>query len=203
MKRILFVCSHFYSGSTGLCAALDANPRIQNYNFGSLNTYSTPFNLISLADQRHKLKNKAAIYMDELLENHQLQTKHAYKTCQFIYVIREPENVLSYLIGGQKIKAEFASRYYLFRLRRLCEMAKRTGGVLLTWDDLQASRGLNMIEDYLGLREPIQISNYFLKSYSRKFNTDLIGRDRLSAAEDAYQRYLFWLKNCTSLNYWV
>lgn len=203
MKRILFVCSHFYSGSTALCAALDNNPRIQNYSFGQLNTYSTPFNLISLTDQHHKLQNKAAIYMDELLENYQLQTKHAYKTCKFIYVVREPENVLSYLINSQKIKPEFASKYYLFRLRRLCEMAKRTGGVLLTWDDLKASRGLNMIESYLNLREPVNFTESYLNSYSKKFNTDLIGKARLSAAEDAYQRYLFWLKNYTSLNYWV
>lgn len=203
MKRILFVCSHYYSGSTGLCAALDANPRIQGYNFNSHNTYTTPLNLISLTDQPHKLKNKAAIYMDELLENHQLQTKQAYKTCKFIYVVREPEHVLAYLVGNQKIKPEFASRYYLFRLRRLCEMAKRTGGVLLTWNDLESSRGLNIIEDYLGLREPIAFSDYFSKPYAKKYNSDLIGSARLSIAEDAYQRYLYWLKNQTSLNYWV
>lgn len=201
MKRILFVCSHPYSGSSGLCDALNRHPRIQGYNIASRAPYTSVQSLIALTEQSHKLTNRAAIYMDELLSNHQLSTKIAYQTCKFIYVIREPENVLTQLVINNKIKPEFACRTYLFRLRRLCEMAKRTNGVLLTWDDLKSSKGLDLIEEYLDLRQKIQFDPLLLQPYSRKLNSDNIGIKRLEYAEEAYQKYLYWLKSQTKLTF--
>lgn len=201
MKRILFVCSHHYSGSGGLCDALNRHPRIQGYNFGSKTPYRSPENLIMLTNHKHKLNNRAAIYMDELLENQQFSTKSAYQACKFIYVLRDPEDVLSYLVNNNKIKPEFAIRSYLFRIRRLCEMSKRTGGVLLTWEDMRASKGIDLIENYLELKQNIPYNPLLLQPYSRKYNSGLIGLENLKVVEESYQKYLYWLKTQTKLVY--
>lgn len=159
--------------------------------------------LLALTDQPHKLPNRSAIYMDELLSNHQLCTKVAYKECAFVYVVREPGPVLNFMVGNDKLKPSFAIRKYLYRLRRLCEMAKRTpGAVLLTWDDLAVGRGLNLIEEYLGLRQPILYDPKLLAPFRRTFATALIDPVLVKSTEDAYQRYLYFLKS-QNLRYWT
>ena len=158
-------------------------------------------NLYDITQQRHKLNNRSSIYMDELLYNHQLSTKVAYKECKFLYILREPEPVLNFLVVREKRKLPFAARYYTYRLRRLYEMAKRTpGAVLLTWDDLIANRGISLLEEYLGLRSPIQFNPALLDPLN--LHMDLAGRNVLSETENTYQKYLYFLKN-QSLQYWT
>jgi len=203
MKKILFVCSHPYSGSSALWSALNQHPRIQGYNLAARQPYFSPLNLLTLTEQSHKLNNRSAIYMDELLRNHHLSTKVAYKECNFVYVVRESEPVLNFLVGNEKIKPSFAARQYAYRLRRLCEMAKRTpGAVLLTWDDLVAGRGLNLIEEYLNLRQPILFDPSLLAPYQHTFTTVLVSPTLRATTEDAYQRYLYFLKS-QNLRYWT
>jgi len=202
MKKVLFVCSHLHSGSSALCDALNHHPRIQGYNLAVRSPYVGPPNLLTLTEQHHKLDNRSAIYMDELLHNHHLSTKAAYKECKFIYIVREPAAVLNLLIGNEKMKPSFAVRHYTYRLRRLCEMAKRTpGAVLLTWDDLIENRGISLIEDYLNLRQPIVYDPASLAPFKRTYSTDLVGLQVRSKVEDTYQRYLYYLKS-QNLQHW-
>jgi hypothetical protein len=200
MKKILFVCSHLYSGSAALCDILNNHPRIQGFNFTLKNSYSNPLNLINLTDQPHKLNNRSAIYMDELIYNYQFSTKDAYKYCKFLYLIREPEAVLKFLIVNQKFKPQFAIRYYTYRLRRLCEMAKRTpGAVLLTWNDLDSNRGISLIEDYLGLKQSIIYDQSYLSPF--KINFPSISLPFLADVENTHEKYLYYLKN-QNIQYW-
>ena len=202
MKKILFVCSHLHSGSSALCDALNRHPRIQGYKLAARSSYAGPPNLLMLTEQHHKLGNRSAIYMDELLWNHHLSTKAAYKECSFIYVVREPAAVLDLLVGNEKMKPSFAVRYYTYRLRRLCEMAKRTpGAVLLTWDDLVENRGISLIQDYLGLKQPVSFDPVSLSPFKRAYSTDLVGLQVRSEVDDTYQRYLYYLKN-QNLRFW-
>ena len=173
MKKIVFICSHPYSGSSALYEAMNHHPRIQGFK---LNYYLSPLNLLDLTNHSHKLSNRSAIYMDELLYNRSFYTSIAYTKCQFVYVIREPEAVLGFLITNEKKKPIFAAREYTFRLRRLCEMARKTpGAVLLTWNDLISGDGIYLVEKYLGLKEPIIYDPALLAPYKRTFNSDLIG----------------------------
>lgn len=203
MKKILFVCSHLHSGSAALCNSLNSHPRIQGYNIAARSPYINPLNLILLTEQRHKLDNRSAIYMDELLYNHNLSTKIAYKECKFVYLVREPEPVLNFLVTVDKMKPSFALRHYSYRLRRICEMAKRTpGAVLLTWDDLVANRGIHLIEEYLGLKQPLFFDPNNLAPFKRSFTSDLVPISHRQEAERTYQRYLYYLKN-QNLRYWT
>ena len=196
MKKILFVCSHLHSGSSVLFDSLNCHPRIQGYKLAQIGSYSSPFNLLALNEQRHKLDNRSAIYMDELLFNHNLSTKAAYKECKFIYILREPKEVLNLLVYKNNMKPSFAVRYYTYRIRRLCEMSKRTpGAVLLTWNDLLENKGLSLIEDYLNLKQPISFNCFDFNKLEKKFSNDLVDFKTRSRTEDSYQKYLFFLKN--------
>lgn len=202
MKKILFVCSHLYSGSSALYDALNRHPKIQGYNLADRSPYSGPLNLLTLTEQHHKLDNRSAIYMDKLLYNHHLSTKTAYKECKFIYVVREPTAVLNLLVGNDKMKQSFAVRYYTYRLRRLCEMAKRTpGAVLLTWNDLIENRGIDLIEEYLNLKQPISYDPALLAPFKRTYPIDLVDLQLRTKSDDAFQRYLYYLKN-QNLRFW-
>lgn len=202
MKKILFVCSHLNSGSSALCDALNHHSRIQGYKLAARSPYAGPSNLLTLTEQHHKLSNRSAIYMDEILYNHHLSTKVAYKECSFVYVVREPTVVLNLLVGNEKMKPSFAVRYYTYRLRRLCEMAKRTpGAILLTWDDLVENRGISLIQDYLSLKQPISFDPLSLSPFKRSYSNDLLGLQVRSEVDDTYQRYLYYLKN-QNLRYW-
>jgi hypothetical protein len=113
--------------------------------------------------------------------------------------LREPEVVLSYLIKQERIKPEFAVRNYLFRIRRMCEMSKRSGGILLTWNDLTARKGIDLIEDYLELKQKIPYDEVLLRPYARQYGS--IDSKLLQKTEDAYQKYLYWIKTETKLKY--
>ena len=196
MKKILFVCSHLHSGSSALCDSLNHHPRIQSYSLAKSNPYSSPLDLLSLTEQHHKLNNRSAVHMEELLYNYELGTKVAYQECHFVYVVREPADVLNMMVGNDKKTPSFAARHYTYRLRRLCEMAKKTpGAVLLTWEDLQTGQGIDLIEEYLGLRQPIIYDPSLLLPFKRTYSNELIPRTIRIEAEGSFQQYLYFLKS--------
>jgi len=202
MKRILFLASHLYSGSQALYHALDEHPRIQGYEREGMNIYDNPSSLVGLTEMPNKISSRAAIYMDHLLFNPSLSTKAAYQHCHFVYVVRPARPTLNFLVANRKYRPGHACRYYCYRLRRLCEMAKRTpGAVLLTWDDLTSRRGLPLVEEYLRLNRKLELSETVLATLERQFVTDLLAYPLLEAAESSYERHLFFLKN-QQLKYW-
>jgi hypothetical protein len=164
--------------------------------------YTSPLTYSHLVNQRHKLNTNAAIWMDELMFNHLLCTEaFYYGVAKFIYVIREPFPTINGIVSHHKYSPEAAVRYYCYRLRRLCEMAKRTpGAVLLTWDDLLTGRLDGEVEDYLNLKTPIQKLPEWYNSYRQEF-PDVVPTDLREWAEDSYERHLFFLKN-QDLRYW-
>lgn len=198
MKKILFVCSHLYSGSEGLSLQLNNNTKIQNYNILYKNIYSSPLNLKTLIDNSHKLNNKSAIYMDELMFNYQLSFNEAFKYCKFIYIIREPKAVINYLMVNHKMKYNFASRYYTYRLRRIYELTKKTeNGIFLTWDDLFKQESYNLIKDFLNLNN-FDLDESYLNSYKRNFDLNY-SESFYKEIISSYESYLFKIKNQTSI----
>lgn len=198
MKKIVFVCSHLQSGSEGLCRAMDLHPRIQLFPTG---TYTNPENLITLTKQPHKLNNRSSIYLNELMFNYELCTKAAYENCKFIYVVRPPENALGRIIEKEDMKISYAIRYYTYRLRRICEMAKRTpGAVFLTWDDLNNNRGIDLIDDYLELKQGLIYDSSLLDDFRQEPDVRIKLEIR-NKVEETYQKYLYWLKTNTLIRF--
>jgi hypothetical protein len=195
MKKVLFLTSHLHSGSGNLFESLDKTRRVQGHRLHRM--YTHPSILEQLTGVFHKTDNTAAIYMDELLHNYVLSTKTFYSFCKFIYVVREPRPTLNSLIGAKLYKPLQAARYYTFRLRRMCEMARNTpGAVLATWEDLTTGRANPLIEDYLNLREQLPAIEELPAS------RDICPFELIQQAEKSYEKYLFYLRS-QKLVYWA
>lgn len=196
MKKIVLICSHQHSGSSALYWCMSCNPRIQGVRVGYEHVYDHPLTFYAIANGPHKHKTNAAIYMDELIFNHQLRTKSAYEICKFIYLVRPPTDVIPHLATLTRHSPETVVRAYLFRLRRLCEMAKKTpGAVLLTFEELERSKGIDTITDYLGLKQPIWYDPRVLDPVKVKVGQIPVDTRIMERAEEGFERYLYFLKS--------
>lgn len=193
MHKILFLASHLGSGSSVLYKSLNEHPKIQGFKSKLGNVYTHPFNLLSLVNNRHKLHNSSAVYMDELLYNYLFSIKYAYNVSKFIYVIRDAEPTLNWLMENELFKTPLsAQRYYLYRLRRICEMARHTpGAVVLNYYDLKNKKGLDKIESYLNLKEPIELDAQMPDPTS----LTLVPTALIREADASFEKYWHYLKS--------
>lgn len=190
MKKVCFIVSHLGSGSHHLVEILNGNPRCQIQS--SQARYSSPEDLEWLFATPHKCRDSSAIYGDHILFNPSFSCRNLYESCRFIYVIRPPRYSLNEICmdPDSGLKGRFAARYYAFRLRRMCEMARKTpGSLLLTWDDLSSGKAFPAIEDYLGLKSQLKVEHHHFPLISR----DDFDERLLAECEDAYERYYYYL----------
>ena len=187
MKKVCFVVSHLGSGSSELVESLNKNPRCEIHS--TRVQYSSPDSLNWMFARGHKMRNSSAVYGDHMLLNASLSCKKFYEFCKFIYVIRPARQSMEGIMASGYGEEE-ASRYYRFRLRRMCEMAKRTpGAVLATWDDMLRGEILGAIESYLGLDVPLErmIPSENAPSKAKESSVE--------QCQDAYERYHYFMKN--------
>jgi hypothetical protein len=193
MRKILFIASHLNSGSNVVYKSLDKNSQEQGFKSSENNVYMHPLNLLSLMNCRHKLNNSSAIFMDELLFNYCFQIKSVYTTCKFIYVIRDAEPTLNLLVESGRFGPLQAQRYYLYRLRRLCEMAKKTpGAIVLNSYDIKNKKGCELITHYLDLIKPFEYSDYEIPEPKKE---GLLPSSLVKEADESFEKYLYFLKN--------
>jgi hypothetical protein len=187
MKRLLFVVGHFGSGSDLLVEILNKNPRIELI-LTPIN-YEHPSIIHSIFSLPHKSNNAAAIYMDELTHNYQLSHKGFYTFTHFIYVIRNPRSAFEEINFKQPLNRELF-RYYLLRIRRIYEMARKTPIALFApYEQIISGKIFPQIENWLGLRKPLQIlcpreSEIKLNEFP----------SFISECEEIYERYYSKLK---------
>jgi hypothetical protein len=147
----LFIATHLGSGSPELSSRLSNHVRLSR---STQLIYNHARDLIEMKKESFK-----QIYFDELFFNFQFSCKSLYKDCKFIYLIREPKESL-HEITKLNYSNQSAFNYYCFRMRRLCEMAKQTPGALfLTYENLISNKATKAIQNYLGLKNPIQELN--------------------------------------------
>jgi len=190
MKKVCFVVSHLGSGSTDLVDILNDNPRCEIKN--SSVSYSSPEDLEWLFASRHKCRDSSAVYGDHLLFNTSLSCKSLYDKCKFIYVVRPARGSLNeiHTIQEYGLRGIFAARYYSFRLRRICEMARKTkDSLLLVWDDLASGSAFSSIEEYLGLKTQLKAEHHHFNAGTR----DDFDEHLISECQDAYERYYYYL----------
>jgi hypothetical protein len=169
---------------------MNDNPRCSIEN--SIVSYRNPEDLKWLFEKPHKCRDSSAIYGDHLLFNTSFSCKKLYDHCKFIYVLRPPRAALNEISMMRELGYEgrFAARYYSFRLRRICEMARNTrDSLFLTWDDLASGGAFQAIEQYLGLKHQLRAKvHHFMNTFSDVFNEKLIAE-----CEDAYERYYYFM----------
>jgi hypothetical protein len=192
MKKVAFLVSHLYSGSAGFSKICSQNPRVEGFDTGLV--YDHPFKVETLLAKDHKCDTTAAVYMDELLYNYSFCCRELYGWCKFIYVVREPKPTLNGLVTRGWYKPDAAWRYYCYRLRRMCEMAKYSGGVLLTWDDLMAGE-FGGVEKYLNLKTPLVQDKSCYDDWNVGIMNELVEYPMVQYAQAAYARYLKCLRS--------
>jgi len=182
--KTLFLTSHLCSGAFELADILNKNSRIQMFN--SNNQYATLEDITNFKDQKHKCLTTAAIHGDLLLYNAAFANKSFYKSCFFIYLIRSGRQTIPEILGSDHFTPDSATRYYCYRLRRMYEMARNTpNAAFLTWDELAAKQGLNLIDLFLNLKEPLEYPSEII-------NVDLGKNSKeIKIADEAYERYLY------------
>ena len=192
MKKVCFIVSHLGSGSIDLVDILNKNQKCVIYNSDS--KYETPEDLNWMFARGHKCRDSSAIYGDHLLYNMSFSCRKLYEFCKFIYVMRPARATLNEIItlSYPRYEPEYAARYYRYRLRRMCEMAKRTpDSVFVTWDDLARGKAFPAIEEYLGLKSQLMTQhNHFMLNNKDSFKENLI-----SECDDAYERYYYYITN--------
>ena len=153
MKKVCFVVSHLGSGSGSLVAALNGHPQCQIHESGT--RYDSPATFRWLFRMGHKCRDASAVYGDHLLFNASMSSREVYGACLPIIVVRPARGSLNEIIAAG-YSPEGASAYYRFRLRRICELARRSNRpALLMWDDLAKEGSMRIIEEYLGLLKPL------------------------------------------------
>lgn len=188
MKNVLFVVSHLHSGSFSLCNVLNNNPRVSVWSTDIL--YNHPSDLDSLLEQKHKNLTSAAVYADHLLYNPRLSSSCFYDFSKFIYMIRPAKPTMNMLVSSRKYDLHTAKRYYSFRLRRICEMARNTpGAVLTTWNGLRSGEASPLIREYLDLKTPLT------KVALRGETSEVLDDSDIKDMEECYERHLYFLKH--------
>jgi len=185
LKKVCFVVSHLGSGSGGLVASLNCNPRCEIRESNA--RYDGAASVRWLFRMGHKCRDAGAVYGDHLLYNASISNKRLYGLFRMLFVIRPARHSLNEIIK-RGYNEQGASSYYRFRLRRICEMAKRCpGAVLMTWDDLAKQQSMDIIGDYLGFSTPSDPPNL---TYPER---EVCSEGVVDECQRAYDRYYFYL----------
>lgn len=185
MKRVILVVSHLGSGSASLCYCLAQTKIVQWMQDGII--YDDPTATESLLSVKHKFSDVIGLYVNEVLYNYQISHKAIYRTCEMVYLIRDPKSSVKIL---KPKDAEYALNYYIFRLRRIYEMAKETkGAVFLTWDDLIAKKGLQL------LSKKFDLPDLKFQEFTKEKKLFELPRALLHEAERAYELCLYRVRS--------
>lgn len=152
--------------------------------------YDHPDVLFELMTLEHDLRNNSAVYADHLLFNIDFACPAIYKISNFVYFIRDPKQTLGLIIKNHNFNIEKAYSYYIFRIRRIYEMYRDSGGVFFTWDDLFNNRDQikSDLEDYLQFDINLNLNLEY------EDNSSVIPRDVLKKSEKIYEKYFFHMR---------
>ena len=187
MKKVVFLMSHVGSGSNALYALLASNPRIMGLE--NDNVYDNQASLITAAERKHKLNNASRMYLDHILYNFQYNLRPD-PWVRMVFLAREPEGSIDYMVNRRIFRRPEAKRYYLYRMRRMCELARRNpNSIFLTYSRLREGRGLVELRDYLELKDDLSFSQEFVVP-SGKNCLQLHEYESLSSA---YEKYIYYV----------
>lgn len=191
MRKTVFVITHVGSGYEILLSTLFNNPRIIPILNQSQNTYTNMFDIIN-APIEHGFYTKASIFLDCILYNHLFSAYDSFDLCNFIYFVDEPKFSLP-RISKEKRNNNMITcqRHYLYRLRRICEMAKRTPNALfLKFKDVYKPETYELLEKHLNLKEKLEIPT-LKPDY---LSIDCVSQNLLDITDSAYEKYMYFVK---------
>jgi len=122
------------------------------------------------------------IFYDHLFYNYSFSSKILPQNCKFIYILGCPALAIDAAIEkGMSIKG--ALTHYRFRARRIYEMAKIIGGLVLIHEDLEREETYDSVTQFLGIKKPLKMLS----------KPEIIETSN-AEARDCYQRYISLLE---------
>ena len=171
---------------------LDKNPRVQFIQAHVI--IQNYMDIGAITSMSHKMNSVAAMFALELTANYQLGSKISLPHVHHLFVVRQPDPVLNFLVANGIYNQTSAAMYYCYRLRRICEIAKRAKyGMLLTFDDIQSGAYTTPIKSFLGLKD--DVSHIPAVFDHLKSANNVIKKDILEWCRDCYERHLFFLRS--------
>lgn len=175
MEKVLFLMSHLGSGSDKLYEVLKSHPKIYDPNINII--YENYEDIDYLLRQPHKVNNVSAIYIQQILYNHQFVSKQLCKFCNFVFFLGNPRTSISQIIK-MGYSEENALSYYSFRLYGLYVYYVRSFG-----NNLLYSGDLDELSKFLD----IDTLSRFVEDEKE---LDNVSQKTLSKAEDVYFKYI-------------
>jgi hypothetical protein len=189
----VFIASHLGAGADMLVDMISANRRIGKINRDNTQVYTDPIALDYAQRKTLEINSDARMFVDRLVYNYEFAHKSFYDNCYFVFLVREPEESLKTLLE-MGYNAKTASRYYNYRLRRLCEMSRKAKNkILVTWDELISKNAFTLIKNFVGMKE----LNLIYRPYKIEKTID---QDTVFSCRQCYDRYLNYLKIVTREN---
>jgi len=187
MRTLLFIATHLGSGFQHLYEVLDSHAKIQGFeNKGGFTHPDVAMNVMALP---HKDRTSTAIYMATLLKNESLTCNEFCKFSKFIYLMRPAKFSINVMVQNDGYAPQQALNYYMFRLRRLSQLAKLTPGALfLTYDDLVRNEENKLIEEYLNLKTPLESQLLPFEDMGDVIHTSIIEK-----GQEVYEKYLRYM----------
>lgn len=183
----IFVATHVGAGGSMLAEMISANRRIGRIRRDNTQVYTDPIALDYAQRKTLETNPDARMFVDRIVFNHEFAHESFYDDCLFVFLVREPEATLNHLVGLGYTPAA-AARYYSYRLRRLCEMARRAKHkVVATWDELVSKEALPEIKRLIGMKE---LNSIYRPQKSEK----TVDPATVSACRRCYERHLNYLR---------
>jgi len=150
--------------------------------------YADPTSLKIMQEEAARYRPHARLFVDRVVYNHEIISTNYFQMCDYIFLLREAEGTLNAIVQSGRLKPEAALRYYVFRLRRLCEMAKKSPRrVVLTWDELVDKSCLPALKKFLGMKE-------LPSTYRRQPELNLVDPALILQGQKSYEKHLRYLR---------
>lgn len=186
----VFVATHYGAGGSMLMTMLGANRRFGKVSREDGQTYRDPTVLAAVQRDAAARQPQARVFVDRLIANHELSHDFYYENVLFVFLVREPEESIKYMMETGYTEAA-ALRYYSYRLRRLCEMARKARHkIVVAWDELADKSAFPAIKEFLGLKELTSI-------YRPEKSKETVAGATVSSARRCYERHLRYLRAVT------
>lgn len=187
--RHIFLLTHLGSGASMLMDMLAGSRRVATIRQKSMYyQYDDPAKLESIVRPALEVRPLARTFVHKLNYNHTLACPAFLWAVDVMLMVRGPEGTLDHLVGRRRYSEMAALRYYTYRLRRLCEIARRVpAAVVVTWDGLLSRRAFDGIKQFVGVRE-------LTSTYRDEPPERVVSDWAVDKARRAYDRYLAYLR---------
>jgi hypothetical protein len=184
----VFLITHLGAGASLLANMLNASHRINVLPVKpAYYQYDDPSKLENIIMPYLHIKPLSTTFIHRINYSHTISNKSILGVGRFIYLIREPLEALNYIVKEKRYTEQIALRYYTFRLRRICEMARLTDGIFFTWDDLVKGTAKSLIIDMLKLKE-------LSFPYKDTKSEHVVHESIIDQAQASYNKHLRYLR---------